>query len=117
LDYLPVVFPGFSWQNLKKTKAHEIPRLGGRFLWAQYAELRKLGVDSAYQAMFDEMDEGTQIFKIDNNPPVGAITFKTYEGFPSDHYLWLVGEAGRMLRGEIPLSDGLPTRSVNLGSK
>lgn len=117
LDYLPVTFPGFSWQNLKKTTAHEIPRLGGRFLWAQYAELRKLGLDSAYQAMFDEMDEGTQIFKIDNNPPVGAITFKTYEGLPPDHYLWLVGQAGRLLRGEIPLTDGFPVRTVEQGAK
>ena len=112
LDYLPVTFPGFSWQNLKGTANQEIPRFGGKFLWAQYTELRKLGLNSAYQAMFDEMDEGTQIFKIDNNPPVGDSVFKTYEGFPQDHYLWLVGEAGRMLRGEISATPDIPIRVI-----
>jgi len=48
--------------------------------------------------MFDEVDEGTAIFKCTNQPPVGR--FCTYEGYPSDHYLTLAGLAGRYLRGE-----------------
>jgi hypothetical protein len=32
----------------------------------------------------------------------------TYEGLPSDHYLWLTGQLGRLLRGEIPGSKKLP---------
>jgi hypothetical protein len=63
-----------------------------------------------YQAMFDEVDEGTAIFKCTNNPPVGASKFLTYEGLPSDYYLWLVGQGGRMLRGEIPLTEEIPKR-------
>ena len=51
--------------------------------------------------MFDEIDEGTAIFKCTNDPPVGASEFKTYEGLPSDHYLWLCREGGRLLRGEL----------------
>ncbi len=39
-----------------------------------------------YQAMFDEADEGTAIFKCTNDPPAGESRFLTYEGMPSDHY-------------------------------
>jgi len=111
-EYLPVVFPGFSWNNLKKDPKvfNMIPRLGGKFLWKQYVEAKKIGATMIYQAMFDEVDEGTAIFKCTNNPPVGASKFLTYEGLPSDYYLWLVGQAGRMLRGEIPLTEEIPKR-------
>ncbi len=101
LDYLPVVFPGFSWKNLTG-EDKTIPRLGGQFLWAQYRGLINAGATMIYQAMFDELDEGTQIYKVTNDPPVGKSTFVTYEGLPSDHYLWLVGQGGKMLRGEVP---------------
>ena len=63
-----------------------------------------------YQAMFDEMDEGTAIFKCTNDPPTGASPFLSYEGLPSDHYLWLTGMGGKLLRGEIPRTKELPTR-------
>ena len=111
-DYLPVVFPGFSWHNLKGGDAptNAIPRLKGKFLWSQYAEAKKAGASMIYQAMFDEMDEGTCIFKCANNVPVGASPFVTYEGLPSDFYLRLVGEAGRMLRGEIPVTPEPPLK-------
>ena len=55
--------------------------------------------------MFDEMDEGTCIFKVDNNPPSSAESqFTNYEGLPNDYYLWLTGKAGEALRGEITLN-------------
>lgn len=115
LDYLPGVFPGFSWSNLMQTRGeqkpfNQIPRLEGKFLWAQAVSARKAGAKMLYVAMFDEIDEGTAIFKIANEPPVGETRFLTHEGLPADHYLWLTGEIGKMLRGEIPMSEQPPTR-------
>ncbi len=116
MAYLPVVFPGFSWQNLKKShdiaeELGKIPRLGGEFLWAQGSAYSEAGAKMLYVAMFDEVDEGTAIFKCSNDPPVGESSFLTYEGLPSDHYLWLTGQLGRLLSGEISGDMKLPTRS------
>jgi hypothetical protein len=63
-----------------------------------------------YIAMFDEMNEATAIFKCTNNPPVGASAFMTYQGLPSDHYLWLTGRIGQLMRGEIEPTREMPTR-------
>jgi hypothetical protein len=63
-----------------------------------------------YVAMFDEMDEGTAIFKCTNNLPVGP-ELCDYEGLPSDYYLWLTGQAGKLLRKEIPFSHRIPSRT------
>ena len=105
-QFLPVVFPGFSWHNMNpRSKQDQIPRQKGQFLWTQYVEARRAGATMVYQAMFDEVDEGTAIFKCTNEPPVGASTFVTYEGLPSDYYLKLVGRAGKLVRGEIPVTD------------
>ena len=62
-----------------------------------------------YQAMFDEMDEGTAIFKCTGDPPLGDSQFVTFEGLPSDHYLWLTGMGRKFLSGEIK-SEQLPER-------
>jgi hypothetical protein len=110
-EYLPVTFPGFSWHNMKpEFPLDQIPRRQGRFLWRQYVEAKKAGATMLYQAMFDEMDEGAAIFKCTNHPPVGASRFVTYEGLPTDHYLWLTGMGGKLLRGEIEASDTMPSR-------
>jgi len=115
LDYLPVVFPGFSWRNLQLSRGRDepfdaIPRLGGRFLWSQVTAARRAGAAALYVAMFDEMDEGTAVFKLTADPPVGASRFLAEPEVPSDHYLWLCGQAGRLLRGEIEARDSLPQR-------
>lgn len=112
LDYLPVVYPGFSWHNLNpEFPVGQIPRLGGAFLWSQFHAAKAAGANMLYVAMFDEVDEATAIFKCTNDPPSGADPFLTYEGLPPDHYLWLTGEAGRLLRGERELESALPQRN------
>jgi hypothetical protein len=110
-EYLPVAFPGFSWHNLRPgSPLDEIPRLKGRFLWKQYVEAKGAGAGMLYQAMFDEMDEGTAVFKCTNDPPAGRSRFLTLEGLPGDHYLWLTGMGGKLLRGEVKATDEPPPR-------
>jgi hypothetical protein len=113
--YLPVVYPGFSWDNLKQYAPGTslIPRLGGQFLWNQFYAAANLGLDMAYVAMFDEVDEGTAIFKVSNTPPLQAY-FVTYDGLPADWYLRLTAEGSKILSGEkantaiIPISPVSP---------
>lgn len=108
-EYLPFVFPGFSWHNQnRRFPVNSIPRQGGKFLWLQFVSAKKAGATMVYQAMFDEVDEGTAIYKCTSDVPVGESTFATYEGLPKDFYLKLVGAAGKMLRGELSLTDELP---------
>lgn len=130
-DYLPVVFPGFSWQNLQQNnKFDQIPRMGGSFLWRQiYKAINDAGATMIYLAMFDEVDEGTAIFKCTSTPPIAELPTSVFSNpflptgnaqfapyrpsdalLPSDHYLWLAGQGAKMLRGEIPLSGTMPTR-------
>jgi len=106
-DYMPVAFPGFSWANLKRDASNAIPRLKGEFLWSQFVAAKKAGAASLYVAMFDEVDEGTAIFKCTNDVPVSPQDqFATFEGLPSDFYLKLTGRGARLLRGEIPIDSG-----------
>jgi len=108
-EFLPVVFPGFSWHNMNaRSRQDQIPRLKGNFEWTQIYQAKKAGATMIYQSMFDEMNEGTSIFKCTETPPVGDTHFLDFEGLGSDYYLKLVGQAGRMLRGELPLTAKVP---------
>jgi glycoprotein endo-alpha-1,2-mannosidase len=110
-SYAPTVFPGFSWHNMKGDGSNKIPRNKGEFFWKQIAGAIESGAEMLYVAMFDEIDEGTAIFKCAHSVPIGKSVFVPYEKeIPSDHYLWLTGMAGKMLRGEIPFSKTIPKR-------
>lgn len=107
--YLPVIYPGFSWDNLQRLAPGTslIPRLGGNFLWKQFYDAAQLQLDMAYVAMFDEVDEGTAIFKVSNTPPIQG-HWVTYDGLPADWYLRLTGEGARMLVGERSITATIP---------
>jgi hypothetical protein len=119
IDYVPSVYPGFSWHNLSRFEfpddikpSGSIPRQGGRFYWQQISTALMSGAQMLYIAMFDEVNEGTAIFKCSDNPPVSEhAQFIGIDGKPSDHYLWLTGEAARMVRKEKPLSLTMPERN------
>ena len=68
---MPVMWPGFSWFNLKSRASgsqnhdkvtspefNKIPRLGGRFMWAQAHQfVADANIKTIWMAMFDEVDE------------------------------------------------------------
>lgn len=116
IDYLPVVFPGFSWHNLKGGSAalNQIPRRGGRFYWRQSYNAVDAGCAMLYVAMFDEVDEGTAMFKVAEDasqlPTLGSFVTLDADGErpSSDFYLRLMAASARMLRGEIELSPSIP---------
>ena len=108
-DYLPVVFPGFSAKNIMPGKPlNEIPRNGGQFLWRQLLHASRSKANMIFVAMFDEVDEGTAIFKTASTASRAPsnTNFVTLDidkdtshemNLPSDFYLQLVGEAKRLL--------------------
>ena len=94
-----------EWQNFGNQidtamifPLNQIPRQKGRFYWSLIGAAIEANAKMLYVAMFDEMDEGTAIFKVTNTPPTGA-HFVTLDGKPSDWYLRLAGEGTKLLRG------------------
>ena len=67
VDFLPVVHPGFSWYNLNGGPKNADPRNGGNFFWNEVNEVVSKNAKSVYIAMFDEIDEGTAMFKLAEN--------------------------------------------------
>jgi hypothetical protein len=111
MRFMPTVYPGFSWDNLMKNSpgTSRIPRLKGDFYWKQFAVAARLGVDTVFVAMFDEVDEGTAIFKVTSTPPRPGY-FATLEGMPSDWYLRLTGEGARMIRKQRAFTANVPIK-------
>jgi hypothetical protein len=113
--YMPVIFPGFSWHNLKRNgKQNQIPRLRGEFLWRQAYNAKLAGAKVLKIAMFDEVDEGTAILKVVSHrkeaPEQGFWLTLDADGaeLPSDWYLRLSGEITRMFHGEIKADPKVP---------
>jgi hypothetical protein len=113
--YMPVIFPGFSWSNLKPgSKQNQIPRQGGRFLWSQAYGAKANGATMLKIAMFDEVDEGTAMFKLAPKrslaPEQGYWLTLDADGqdLPSDWYLRLAGDITAMFHGDKPLSAVMP---------
>ena len=119
--YMPTMWPGFSWHNVKsqtvpRPAINSVPRSGGNFMWKQaHKYVANNNINTIWCAQFDEVDEGTAIFKvtartIDLPLPVGGWLALDADGdsYPSDWYLRLTGEAQLMLEGMRPLTSTLP---------
>ena len=72
------------------------------------------GCNMIYGAMFDEVNEGTAMYKLVPTaaqlPAQGEFLSLDCDGITlnNDWYLRLANQAGKMLRGEIPLQTTIP---------
>lgn len=124
VDLMPVLFPGFSWANLTRVrhkpvpaKLNQIPRRCGAFYWRQTTNAVNIGATMLYTAMFDEMDEGTAMFKINPStsqlprfPPFLTISTGGCSG-PSDTYLQLSGKAQAILKARTRIGLDAPSET------
>ncbi|KAF9560284.1 hypothetical protein CPC08DRAFT_750561 [Agrocybe pediades] len=122
VDYIPVVFPGGSGYNLSEGKwgFNDIKRNGGRFLWKQIFNAKRLGVRTMYGAMWDEYDEGTAFMPIVENkrllPESDKFRFMALDedGYdvPCDWYMRICGFAAEGLRSERMIHETFPVKEL-----
>ncbi|MBR7833541.1 carbohydrate-binding protein [Actinospica durhamensis] len=109
IDYQPCVLPGDLSAN---QRAH------GDFMWEQFYNMVRVGAQGIYISMFDEYGEGNQIL----NTAATQAGVPTNSGLQSldqdgtacsaDYYLRLTNDGGRMLKGQIALTNVRPTAPV-----
>jgi hypothetical protein len=108
VKFIPLVFPGTSPAG-PPAYPPTAPRRDGNFLWEQFVELSQIPItNTVYVAMFDEMNEGTQILPITSTPPVQASPFYTYDADPGDWYERLVVQGEKMLLNGTPITSTIP---------
>jgi hypothetical protein len=120
VTYMPVIFPGYSFYNANHQKRqNEIPRLGGNFLWQQAAGAKAAGASCVKIAMFDEVNEGTAMYKVASKrseaPPSGYWLTLDADGLslPNDWYLRLAGEITQIVHGEKAASEIIPIKPTD----
>ena len=106
VDYQPCVLPG---DVSGRQRAH------GDFMWRQFYNMCRAGVQGIYISMFDEFNEGNQIAKTAESqawtPTNSGFLALDEDGTAcsSDYYLRLTGDGGKMLKGQIALTATRPT--------
>ena len=115
--YLPVVWPGTSWTNLMRNRGatyerNMMPRFCGAFYWQQVVNVLRAGSKQVFIAMFDEVDEGTSMYKMvptqADLPTDSLLIPLDFDGctLNSDFYLRLAGATAASTRsGSIPTRD------------
>jgi hypothetical protein len=108
IEYMPVLFPGYSRRHgalpEKDLPLNSSPRRCGGLYQRQVRHAVEAGAQMLYTAMFDEINEGTAIFKLaadGNQVPTDTDLFALDAdgcgAAGSDMYLRLAGEATRGL--------------------
>ncbi|WP_329179589.1 discoidin domain-containing protein [Streptomyces sp. NBC_01477] len=109
IDYQPCVLPGAV---TLRQRAH------GDFMWRQFYNMVRAGVQGVYISMFDEYNEGNQIAKTAESqawvPTNSGFLALDEDGTAcsSDYYLRLTGDGGRMLKGQLALTATRPTQPL-----
>ncbi|MFF4301946.1 discoidin domain-containing protein [Streptomyces sp. NPDC001601] len=109
IDFQPCVLPG-------DVSARQ--RVHGDFMWRQFYNMVRAGVQGIYISMFDEYNEGNQIAKTAETqawvPTNSGFLALDEDGTAcsADYYLRLTGDGGRMLKGQIALTATRPTQPV-----
>jgi F5/8 type C domain len=112
IDYQPCVLPG---DVSARQRAH------GDFMWRQFYNMVRAGVQGIYISMFDEFNEGNQIAKTAEHAsavPTGSGLLALDEdgtACSSDYYLRLTADGGRMLKGLLAPTPNRPTPPVVAG--
>lgn len=106
VDYAPLCYAGFSWHNMHYPEQGTffVNRNKGSFYQKQLDFVIENGASMIYIAMFDEIDEGTAIYKIARKVPTavpGSEFVPLEEGLPSDFYLKMTGEAATKLKAKL----------------
>ncbi|MDE6096575.1 MAG: xylosidase [Muribaculaceae bacterium] len=68
--YAPLCLPGATDLHMHPQYGPNEGRYGGQFFWNQIYHSVKSGAEALYIAMFDEIDEGTAIYKVLNQKDV-----------------------------------------------
>lgn len=94
VEFCPLVFPGFSDRNINPM--HSVyERYSGDFYWQQIYTFINKGAKMLYVAMFDEIDEGTAIYKClrKNEVPSNEAATEFY----------IVSQNGKLTRSDVPV--------------
>lgn len=119
IQYMPVNFPGFAWSQWNSNDVNQAPRNAGEFMWRQATNIKKLGVQNMYFAMFDEYDEGTAIMKNATDwsmiPTDQYFLTSSADGIwcSSDFQLRVAGAAVEMLKGQRAVTTNVPVAHSN----
>ncbi|MFK0158636.1 xylosidase [Streptomyces sp. NPDC090493] len=106
IDYQPCVLPG---------DVAEHQRAHGDFMWRQFYNMVRAGVQGIYISMYDEYNEGNQIAKTAESqawvPTDSGLLALDEDGTAcsADYYLRLTGDGARMLNGTLALTATRPT--------
>ncbi|KAJ3751320.1 hypothetical protein DFH05DRAFT_1387645, partial [Lentinula detonsa] len=122
IDYIPVIYPGFSGVNLSQGNwtFNQIKRNGGKFMWQQIFNVKRLGLRVMYGAMWDEYDEGTALMPVveksrllprSEKYPFMALDVDGYD-LPADWYMRICGLAAEGLRSERMIHETFPSKEL-----